>query len=115
MSEESNNSKSFNMLQDHRKMLIMSGNISDFQLDNMKKWPFILFSEVEEVRLDYDFSEKVLNQDGEMSENIGSGSVIYKIKVKNKEEEQLETSIKNLSEWTRFLFWNETKVEVEFE
>lgn len=117
MKEGSLNNKTDDIISDHRKMLIMSGNLSDFQLENMKNWPFILFDDIDSVKLNYDFTTKVLNENGNMSENIGSGKVCYNV-VRHagfKPESSEADKIATLTQWTKFLFWSDTEVEVKFE
>jgi len=112
MSEESNDSKvgaGEQQLEEHKQIVIMTGNISDFQLKNLKTWPFILFDDVETVTIDYNFTETVKNEDGENSEGIGAGKVKFSIKSK---AEPTEKAIETIKNWTKVLFWNDTVVEV---
>ena len=97
------------MLEEHKKMLIMTGNLSDFQLNNLKTWPFIVFDDVSKVEIEYDFSEILKDDLGEAIEGIGAGKVIFNLSAaKVPTEEQ----IGNLRTWTKFLFWKDTEVEV---
>lgn len=85
----------------------MSGNISDFQLKNMKTWPFILFDGLETVAIDYDFSQ--VDTD-EAQGTVGAGKVVYNLTTK---EDVNEKEIETIRQWTRFLFWKDTQVEVK--
>lgn len=97
------------MLEDHKKMLIMTGNLSDFQLENLKTWPFIVFDNVSKVEIEYDFSEVLKNDLGEDTEGIGAGKVTFNLSAdKVPKEDQIE----KLRNWTKFLFWKDTEVEV---
>jgi hypothetical protein len=100
------------VVDDHKKMLIMTGNLSDFQLDNMKKWPFILFDEnLEKVEINYDFTKLVAE-----AEELSPGRVSYNLEFKKGiklNRDETKEKLKMLTLWTRFLFWKETKVEFQ--
>lgn len=107
-----NTKEEISVIDDHKKMLIMTGNLSDFQLDNLKKWPFILFDEtLEKVEIFYDFTEVVANE-----EELSPGRVSYNLAFKKNAKLNRDDTKKKLdllSLWTRFLFWKETKVEFQ--
>ena len=87
----------------------MTGNLSDFQLTNLKTWPFIVFDDVEKVEVNYDFSQIVKDERGEEVSGIGAGKVVFNLSTKQiPKPEQID----KLKEWTKFLFWKDTKVEV---
>ena len=87
----------------------MTGNLSDFQLKNLKTWPFIAMNGVEKVAIDYDFTATIEYEGGEQVEGIGAGKVVYNLTSKEvPTKEQIET----LKSWTKFLFWKDTEVEV---
>lgn len=97
------------LIDDHKKMLIMTGNLSDFQLENLKKWPFIVFNEkLEKCSVHYDFTKVVSNE-----EELSPGSVTFDFEfAKNTKLDKAEAKKKldALTLWTRFLFWKETQV-----
>jgi hypothetical protein len=93
------------LLDDHRKMLTVSKHLSDFQLQNLKKWAFIAFDNVDNSLVDYSFIDS--------EDQFYAGRVIFKIKL----EEDISTEEKFkrstfLADWTRVLFWTDTKIEV---
>lgn len=93
------------VLDDHRKMLTVSKHLSDFQLQNLKKWAFIAFDSVDKSSVDYSFI------DGE--DQFYAGRVVFKINLGK--DISLEEKIKRstfLADWTRVLFWTDTKIEV---
>lgn len=97
-----------NIIEEHKKMLIISGNLSDFQLENLKKWGFILFDGLKSVTINYDFSSDKANQ------IISEGTVEFDfIFDKDTVIENKDKKIEQLTTWTRFLFWVETKVVVK--
>jgi hypothetical protein len=100
-----------NMVDEHKKMVMMTGNLSDFQLQNMKTWPFLLFSEeLETVQIDYDFTKLITDKEEELS----PGMVQYSFKFKEGTDiskELADKQLSTLSLWTKFLFWKETEVK----
>ena len=112
MSDNKNTKEETSVVDDHKKMLIMTGNLSDFQLDNMKKWPFILFDqELEKVEINYDFTKLVAEQ-----EELAPGRVSYNLEFKKNTKlnrDETKNKLQMLTLWTQFLFWKETKVEFQ--
>ncbi|GAG10685.1 unnamed protein product, partial [marine sediment metagenome] len=72
MSEEKKEKN--NIIDDHRNMLVFSGNLSSFHLDNLKIFPKIVFDDIKTFTLHYDFYE---GKDGD--KKLCSGKVIYDI------------------------------------
>jgi hypothetical protein len=92
-------------LDDHRKMLTLSKQLSDFQLENLKAWPFVVLPDISQSFVDYNFIDE--------QDLFYAGKVIFKITMDNKLEEQdLLTRCTFLADWTRILFWTDTQVEV---
>lgn len=101
-----------NIVDEHRKMVIMTGCLSDFQLENIKKWPFIVFgNDLLKVEINYDFVDG--NKEGVQ---INSGSVEYDFYFNNLPTEEVETMAKSmLTLWTKYLFWSDTKISFKKE
>lgn len=98
-------SDSTNQLDDHRRMLALSKQLSSFQLENLKGWPFIVFSNIKKSEVEYSFID-----DQDM---FYAGKVVFKVDldgVSNKEDTLKRSNF--LSDWTKVLFWTDTKVEV---
>jgi hypothetical protein len=97
--------KNETVLDDHRKMLTVSKHLSDFQLQNLKKWAFVAFDNVDNSMVDYSFI------DGE--DQFYAGRVIFRINLESDitTDEKIKRST-FLADWTRVLFWTDTKVEV---
>ena len=49
--------KEKNVIDDHRQALMLSGNLSDWHLNNLKTWPRIVFDNVKDFTLVYDFTD----------------------------------------------------------
>ena len=111
------------VIEEHRKMIILTGNISDFQLNNLKKWPFIVFNDtLNSVSISYNFikdnsnSSELTSDIKELGTNqlqVYSGQVEFHFKL---DEEKLSkmSDIKyrliQLSNWVKYLFWLDTEV-----
>lgn len=107
MSEEKKEES--NIVEEHKKMVMMTGSLSDFQLENLKKWPFLLFDDLEEVKVNYDFT-KLISEEEELSPGVVEYDFKFKKNTKldrNNTKKQLDT----LTLWTKFLFWKETEVK----
>lgn len=112
MSEEDKKEEQ-TIVDEHRKMVMMTGNLSDFQLENLKKWPFLLFDGLEKVKVDYDFTKLIAEQ-----EELSPGMVTYNLHMNSNApsltEEVKGKKIEILTNWTKFLFWKETSVRINF-
>lgn len=96
------------IVEEHKKMVIMTGKLSDFQLENLKKWPFLLFDELAAVNITYDFTKLVAE-----SEELSPGTVQFDFKFKTDtklDRDFTKKQLETLTLWTKFLFWKETEV-----
>lgn len=106
MSEEKQEST---IVDEHKKMVMMTGNLSDFQLENLKKWPFLLFEDLETVKLTYDFTKLISDKEEELS----PGTIQYDFTFKKGTKLDRDLTKKHLGTltlWTKFMFWKETEV-----
>ena len=90
-------------------MVILTGNLSDFQLENLKKWPFLLFKDLDTVEITYDFTKLVAEQ-----EELSPGTIQFNFKFKKDislDREHTRKQLDTLTLWTKFLFWKETEVK----
>ena len=96
------------IIENHKKMVMMTGNLSDFQLQNLKTWPFLVFDDLESVEINYDFTKLIAEE-----ESLSPGSVQYNLKFKEGtklNKAKAKKSLETLTNWTKFLFWKETDV-----
>ena len=103
------------IVEEHRKMLVLSWELSDFQLKNLKTWPFLLFDNIDKVEISYDFTKTIQENDEEV-EDLCAGKIEFNI-IFNKntkiKKEVKEKGLETLSLWTKFLFWNDTEVIIK--
>ena len=99
------------VIDDHRNMLIFSGNLSSFHLDNLKTFPKIVFDDIKNFTLHYDF----YTGKGD-DKKLCSGKVIYDIVFEKDPDlttEELQKRMSDLKFWVRTLFWKDTRVTVK--
>ena len=95
------------LVNQHRQMMLLSGNLSDFQLQNLKNYPYVFFDGVEKVEINYNFGD-----DGVVT----PGEIFYKIKLKKRaKKKSLKKNEDELIACVKFLFWKETKVYIDYE
>lgn len=103
--QNTNEVEAENIVDEHRRMVIMTGNISDFQIQNLKSWPFLVFGDsLEKVEIGYKFTK---TQDE--NSDLCAGSVSYDFYF-SKEPADVENNLGLLTHWTQFLFWKDTEV-----
>lgn len=104
------------LIDDHRKMVAMTGNLSDFQLTNLKTWPTVAIEDkyINDVKVKYDFT-RVNDED---QEELHAGSVVYDFSFSEKlpyPKDELKRRLDHLIHWTKHLFWEDTVVEIKKE
>lgn len=113
MSEQDNTQ---NIVQEHKQMTMFSGKLSDFQLENLNKWPFIVFNDLDSAKIEYDFEKKVkiTDEDEEKFDAIHAGKIKFNLFFDKKpsKNKDLDKRIDTIKAWTKFLFWSDTKVTV---
>ncbi len=95
---------------DHRQMVVMTGNLSDFHLANLRNWPYVIFEkkDLESVGIDYNFTKQ-----SDEGEELDAGSVTYDFKFKKEptySKEELTKRLSELRRWVRLIFWEDTQV-----
>lgn len=100
------------MVDDHRNMLMLSKNISDFQENNLKSWAFIFLNNVDTVKVSWNFIRK------NKASDFYAGKVDFDIKLKSKDiapedVDKTQIGVDQLIASTKFLFWSETQVKIK--
>ena len=103
-------------LEEHRKMIANSGNLSDFHLAQLKNWPYVVFDNLESVDLKYDFAD-MMKADVEGSDikvkMNHPGKVEYDFYFKKNtriKKDDFAKRLDILEKWIHSIFWTNTKV-----
>lgn len=112
------------LLSEMATLTALSNRISDKQAYNLKLYPYVYFDGLDEVRVQYDLSNKadVLEDAATdkliISEPTKNLSVSYYLtfnqEAEHKENPNKEARFKALEKAVRNLFWNSVSVEVYF-
>lgn len=95
--------KPHTIVDSHRNMLMVSKNLSDFQLENLRKWPFIFFENVKKISVSYNFVDS--------EDNFYQGYVEFDLEIENPKE--LASPIMYLEASTKMMFWSDTDVKIK--
>lgn len=106
-----------NAVEEHRKMVLMSGKISEFQLENLKKWPFITFGRnLDKIEIEYDFTTS--KDEKSESMEVCAGYVTYNFHFNenfNMSRDDILARLSSLTVWVKYLFWKDTEVKFKKE
>jgi hypothetical protein len=92
-------------IEDHRNMLILSKNLSDFQINNLKTWPMLVFDNVDKCEIDYNFFDD--------NGNFVPGHVHFNFTFKDGiPSHQVKTATENLNSWVKSVFFSSTEVKL---
>lgn len=96
------------IIEDMRKLTMLTGQLSVVHEETLYTWPLILFDNVQNVEIKYDISK-------DYTQEVGEGYVIYNIDVSDDTkytEEEFTKKSEILTGWVRDMLWNNIKVEV---
>lgn len=101
-----------NIIEQSRNNLLLTGELNDFQLKNLKSWPAVLFDNLDKTKIKFDFT---LDEDSEQENALGihAGTVefdFYFSKGVKTSKELKQQKLGNLTMWVKFMFWSDTKV-----
>jgi hypothetical protein len=97
--------KAVDILDANRRAMIISGKISDFQINNLKGWPSLLFDKFK-VTLTYDFTSK--KEDEFMSAGIITYNFVFQ---EDADLEGYSKKLQQITDWVHVLFWKDTEVK----
>lgn len=92
-----------NILEDMRKITILTGTISKIHEQSLSKWPYIVFDEIGSLEVDYDLGNKDRN---------GANFVNFYITSSKEEHEDANKRCETLTSWVRDMFWKDIDVNV---
>lgn len=88
---------------DYTKLMLFFGRVSEVHIENLKAFPFIYYSDVTEVKLDYSVNtERKIDEESLIS---------FEISI-SKENNLLSRRFEGIEKAVRALFWKEIKVKV---
>ena len=109
-----------NIVRDMAKLTIMSNQISEIQLKNMKMYPFVFFEGVKSVTLDFNLQrvDDVLVdklQNLTLNKPINASYVKYSLVIdESVAQPNIERRYAALESSIRSLFWKNITVEIQF-
>lgn len=99
-------------VRDMSKLTLLSNRISDVQEENLKKYPFVVFDNIKEVKVDYDLSHEKTEKDKTVAH---SSFVRYNLILdESKNTQALQFRFEAIEKWVRKLFWKNVLVEIRF-
>lgn len=96
------------IVEDMRNLTMLTGQLSSIHEETLYTWPLILFDNVQNVEIKYDFTK-------DYTQEVGEGYVIYSVDVSDDTkytEEEFTKRGEILTGWVRDMLWNNIKVEV---
>lgn len=96
------------ILEDMRKITMLTGEISSVHEESLQKWPYIIFDNVQNVEIKYDLTK-------EYTQETGEGYVIYRLEIPPEnvpKEEEFVKLCKILTSWVRDMLWDDIKVDI---
>ena len=97
------------MLEDFRKITMLTGEISSVHVASLKQWPYVAFNGVQSVEVEYDLTK-------ETTITMGEGVVNFKLTIDEAADnkEMFKEICAVMTGWVRDRFWPEIKVVIYF-
>jgi len=96
-----------NIVDSHRNMLMVSKHLSEFQIQNMKQWPFVFLNGVGSVKVHWNFIKK----NKEDQDEFYPGEVEYEIEMESTSDIDINVGLIHLELSTKLMFWSDTTVK----
>ena len=93
------------ILEDMRKITLLTGEISSVHQNSLTKWPYIIFDKVEDVEIKYDLTQDTWR-------GFGQNWINFYISSSGQNIEDLEKRCKTLDSWVKDMFWNEIEIKI---
>jgi hypothetical protein len=106
MKNTPNNAK--NILQDMKKITMLTGEISNIHEKSLLTWPYIVFDNIKNVEIKYDLTKS-------SKLDLGYNLVEFFIFTSDDSKQNIdnfEKRCETLKQWTEDMFWSEIKVRV---
>lgn len=101
--------KTEGILEDLRKITMLTGEISTIHQQNMMKWPYLAFDGVDEVEIRYDLTKDYTLEAGE-------GYMHFHLTIQPEfvNQELIKERCEKLTEWIKDMLWSEIRVKIFF-
>jgi hypothetical protein len=93
------------ILDDMRRITMLTGEISNVHEMSLKQWPYVLFEGVQHVSVSYDLTKQTALENG-------ANHMSYTIYAPVVDEVQTKERSKILASWVRDMFWKEIDITV---
>ena len=90
------------ILEDMRKITMLTGEISKIHQENLKTWPYVIFNEINSVEIKYDLTK-------DYTKEVGEGYIEFRME-SGSDQDSIDTRCNALAAWVRNMFWNEIKI-----
>lgn len=98
------------ILDDMRKITILTGEISSIHEQSLKKWPYIVFDNVENVEINYDLSK---NKHQDSGANLVEFHLDVLESTQNIEEiDNFKERCEALRGWVEDMFWSDIETRI---
>lgn len=94
-----------NILEDMRKITILTGEISSIHEKSLSTWPYIVLDNVQNVEIKYDLSKATY-------ENVGYNLIDFFVTLSDQDVSDLEKRCETLKKWTQEMLWSEIEINV---
>jgi hypothetical protein len=97
-----------NIVEDMRKLTILTGQLSSVHEETLYTWPLVLFDNIENIEIKYDLTK-------EYTQRAGEGYVVYRLEISPEnvpKEEEFVKLCKILTSWVRDMLWDDIKVDI---
>lgn len=105
-----NNAEPQQILDELKKLVILSHRISEIHEYNLTRYPYIVFNGIKNVKIDYDFSRVKTDQD---EPELSNSYVLFYLEIEeNTQNDFMDKRCSALESYVKTLFWSTTTVEV---
>jgi hypothetical protein len=99
------------ILEDMRKITMLTGEISSIHQESLQKWPYIVYDGVDSVEIKYDLTK-------EYTQETGEGYVVFNVdgqKIDDNDfqaQGELGKQGQMITLWVRDMLWSDIRVEI---
>jgi sulfate adenylyltransferase subunit 1 (EFTu-like GTPase family) len=98
-------------LKEMAQLSLLANRMSETQQYNLKMFPFVFFEKIKEVKIEYDLSHGINEENKEINHN---SFVSYYLKMEEPVDSIIDIRFTAIEHAVRSLFWKDVKVKVYF-